>query len=249
MPNRPTCLIVLLSLAGCSAAHSRDTLDHDRALDDDRAFDADPLPVASDSDDEVAAPAPMHAVPTNVETAIGPDKWAQLLCGGISLEPFDAAERTDRGPEGLGALRSEAEAALDTFTALRAEHHDNYTFVVMRSSFIGWHAFTTLTVRAGQVVRRAQHVTYDDDIEGLSALQEFVEEGAEIGTHGGTQPAITLPELYAPCLDRALCSDPARYELYLATDEQGVLATCGTFPIGCYDDCYQGFRLQSVTFE
>jgi hypothetical protein len=178
-------------------------------------------------------------------------------CEGVSLEPFPAGEREDRGPEGLAALREEAQASLDLVDKLRKEHGDNYTYRVSRSSWTGFSCSTIITVRDGKVVKREQNQTYQEGAEGYVGEDggapkedDWVEEGDQVGSHSDAcDPVLTLPEVYAPCLAEVLCSDPTENLIYLTKDKQGLLLFCGAAPVSCADDCTRGVQVASVTFQ
>jgi hypothetical protein len=234
-------LLLAVGAVACGDAHD------DSAPEQRVPIEHRPSLTPDSTHDTTVDPTTQGDAVTDVDTAADPDKPG--LCGGVSLEPFEAGSRMDQAPEGLRALRARAQEALDTFAALNAEHHGNYSYVAFRSSWTGWSARITLTVRDGQVVRRAQQNYYADSWDGPMPIEDFVEEGEAVGTHESAAPAIGLPELYASCLDPYLCADPTDNYIYLATDAQGVLLNCGIFPADCEDDCYEGIELESVTFE
>jgi hypothetical protein len=104
---------------------------------------------------------------------------------------------------------------------------NSYQYKVVRSSFTGARSETTIVVRSGKVIERRLEAS-KPPIPGAPAKleTEWVEKGAEIGTHKSEVEPRTVDELYAIAGKLVEASVPANHVRSLGIDKNGLLHHC-----------------------
>lgn len=125
---------------------------------------------------------------------------------------------------------------------LKAADDGTYQYTRSDSSFSGYRSTTTFVVEDDVVVRR----TFEGYDENGVLVDSFDEQGAEVGTSEGAEPARTIDELYEICRDEVLTQDPDSNYFYLTFRDDGVLELCAYVPDDCADDCDEGVEISSL---
>jgi hypothetical protein len=113
----------------------------------------------------------------------------------------------------------------------------NYSYKVIRSSFTGFRAETTIVVKDNKVVERRYETATPAQPGQPAALKTvWVETGKEIGTNKGAAEPRTLDELYTIAKKIVEADVPANHVRSLGLDKQGLLQYCFTRDTRIQDD-------------
>lgn len=150
------------------------------------------------------------------------------ICATVALEPDDLAVP---GPASL-------DDSLAAWQALKAAEGDDYAYV---DHYQQYSEYTTVIVVIDDVVTERCFLGYLWD--------EWVEVGADVGSHEHYALPLTMEEVYARCEAEIVPLDPEAYD-YVTVDYRadGTLRHCVAFPYDCYDDCEFGYRVSSLTW-
>ena len=139
------------------------------------------------------------------------------------------------------------ENSLEVFETFKIETNNSYTYTVQNSSWAGWSTETKITVVNGVVTQR--HFKYfipaDLDVNLSDEELEWIENGAEIGSHSSGAHALILDAIYDKAENEWLVKRKDA-ETYFETDNNGLISVCGYTPDNCMDDCFSGIRIISV---
>lgn len=112
---------------------------------------------------------------------------------------------------------------------------------------------TTIEAAGGVIVRRAVEIIEVPEgmTEAECALQPYVEEGDQVGTHEGAYSVhpYTMEELYEGCCDLLAIEPAEEYDIGFAVDDYGVVSSCYATIIDCGEGCsadvdgFSGFLL------
>ncbi|MEM8888657.1 MAG: hypothetical protein AAGD28_11795 [Bacteroidota bacterium] len=166
----------------------------------------------------------------------------------ISLFSFSCAE--DPLEEIVGISEVNFKESLDTWESLRSAEGDSYYYIsrLNRGFGFGVEISTKITVTDGEVVERATNFFSPDSLGQIVLDSSYLETGAELGSNIWGAQVRTMDEIYNTCSETYLFADPNRYEIVFETFENGILKDCGfTYP-QCFDECFQGVRLNEFAW-
>lgn len=104
---------------------------------------------------------------------------------------------------------------------------NSYQYKVVRSSFTGARSETTIVVRNGKVIeRRLESSKPPMPGPPVKLETEWVEKGAEIGSHKSEVAPRTVDELYAIAGKLVEANVPANHVRSLGIDKNGLLHHC-----------------------
>jgi len=143
--------------------------------------------------------------------------------------------------------QNEYEISKNTWLDFKKSSNDSYKYTVTNSSWVGFSWETKITVENGVVTQRDFEYTFTEGLSNdihQSELQ-WTETEFEIGTHeNGAQP-ITLVEIYNLAEQNWLI-ERKNAEIYLKTENNGMISTCGYVKNQCADDCFVGIKIKSI---
>ncbi|MFM8892862.1 MAG: hypothetical protein ACKOTB_14815 [Planctomycetia bacterium] len=118
-------------------------------------------------------------------------------------------------------------ASLARWKDARESCGGDYSYKVIRSSFTGARAETTVVVKANKVVER-RFDTASPPLPGAPAplKMEWSETGDDIGAHQGAAEPRTLDELYAIAKQIVEGKIPEHHVSSLGLDDRGLLQHC-----------------------
>jgi len=146
---------------------------------------------------------------------------------------------------GLMGCQGERDARLEdsqsAWHEVQRQQGNTYSYAVPTESWTGYATRTALQIQASSAAYRRFESTplLNDDSYGPIAL-EWEERGADVGSHPGGAPPVTLDVLYQRCRNEVLARDPGENTITLAFDERNILRTCVYTPRNCADDCSFG---------
>ena len=131
------------------------------------------------------------------------------------------------------------------WTELKNENGSSYTYTSGFSSFSGFRSTTEIKVVDGQVAQRSYTAFNDMNEE----IESYVETGEEIGKDERGAAAVTIDELYTSCASEYLSVNSDKNEIFFETGDAELMTLCGFVPKNCADDCFQGVRINTFTWN
>jgi len=146
------------------------------------------------------------------------------------------------------------ESSIAKWNKAKKEHNHSYTYTVGFSSFSGYRTTTIITVKEGEVIKRAFYETYPTNLLNLPNQKTadkptFIEDKTNLNTHNEGNPAITIDQLYKDCSDKYLTADKNKNVIHFKVDKIGILNVCGYTPKNCADDCFKGVSIGEIKWS
>ncbi len=144
--------------------------------------------------------------------------------------------------------QEEFEKSQKAWLDFKAKTNNSYKYIVSKSSYVGFKWQTEITVRNGEVVKRVFAYIPENglSVDMPESEKQWIEEGTAIGTHDEGANPITLEQIYDLAeQDWLTIRDNAK--IYLLTENDGMISTCGYVEEGCMDDCFVGITIASIT--
>ena len=128
------------------------------------------------------------------------------------------------------------------------ENNDTYRYRVDNITGSGFGYKTTISVRAGQVIRRevAQYGLLE---AGNQVEAEWTEEADALGTRMGGAEPVTIGVLYARCVDEVLSRDTSEGDIIFEVYPDGIMKTCVFWSKNCLDDCGHGYTVDALEWD
>lgn len=141
-------------------------------------------------------------------------------------------------------LDPDFEKSYAAWQGFKSSWNNSYEYSVVTQSFSGYKTETILTVKEGQVIRRAFLGKYADGSGPVVSRPEerWTEELIELGSHQGGAALLTLDEVYARVKQQWLSKDKD-VKMHFQVSNQGMISTAGYTPKGCMDDCFAGIKI------
>ncbi|MCP4441100.1 MAG: hypothetical protein GY810_19420 [Aureispira sp.] len=154
--------------------------------------------------------------------------------------------------------------SLELWETQKAVHNNSYKFSLVWGSFSGYSNTTTITVKNGEIVKRAYKEHIPKHIREGRKPEKWVEKGKNIGKHaegGNTVVALDHIYSYAECLLRGVKGPQSREieidgekaivrnltkKVYFSADNNGLISTIGSTLEGCMDDCFSGYTIRDI---
>ena len=122
---------------------------------------------------------------------------------------------------------------------------NSYSYQVVTSSWTGYNTETTITVKQGKITERSYVAKAHDSTGQIIVLQEWKEDGTQLGTHDNGAALLTMDEVYAKAKDDWLLKrDNANN--YFEAKNNGMISLCGYGMNGCQDDCFNGIKIKYI---
>ncbi len=135
------------------------------------------------------------------------------------------------------------------WTNYKNKVHNNYTYTVTTASFTGAASETILVINNGMVISR-DYFAYAGGANSTNRtiVKQWQESGNNLNTHSNEgASAVTIDEVYNMAATVWLKADPKTNDIYFETKNNGLISTCGYYPLGCQDDCFNGINISSIT--
>ncbi len=153
---------------------------------------------------------------------------AALLAGcqqGVEPEPEQISTPREETPQ-----QKQLAESLETWNALKTKNGDYYRYEVSAGSVFGPSYDTTLTVQEGKVVQRDLAITEIDNEGNITTTKSWSETGAALGSHDEGAELIPIDTYYSRCRNDVLSQSPETNDIYLALQDNGVVASCYAIP-------------------
>ena len=142
--------------------------------------------------------------------------------------------------------QSNFEKSYKVWMSFKSSSGNSYSYMVTQASVFGPASETTITVSNGKVTQR--HFKYTSTVGMINVpaeVLEWTENGAEISTHTSGAAAWTLDEVYDKARNEWLIKRESA-KVYLETNNNGMISSCGYQEDGCMDDCFRGIYIASI---
>lgn len=140
--------------------------------------------------------------------------------------------------------KSDFEKSYHKWLEFKKTTGNTYQYQTVFVSWVGYAAYTTISVSNGTVIKRSFHTVYMPDYNGpVLPDGNWVEEAGEINTHPGT--AQILDEIYAECLNNWL-KKRDDVTTYFEAKNNGLISSCGYVSKNCADDCFRGISISYI---
>ncbi|MGE7777180.1 hypothetical protein ACQKLP_20850 [Chitinophaga sp. NPDC101104] len=135
--------------------------------------------------------------------------------------------------------------------SFKASANDKYSFVVLRErrGTFKEDIQTTITVDSGKVKKRA-YVRTKIAQAGNEVVEEWSEEGRDLGTHGSgfPLPVMNMDQFYAHVRTVILKYNPD-HEYQFTAENNGIISSASvqSKTVRCTDDCISGYFVKNIT--
>ena len=147
--------------------------------------------------------------------------------------------------------QNDFESSQKSWLSFKESSNNSYTYVVSgRTIFTSYGWETTITVSNGKVIEREfRYTTGAENFIPVDQL-EWIENENEIGSseHEYTSAfsALTLDEIYNLAEQEWLIKRKGATS-YFASENNGLISTCGYTKKECLDDCFVGVTIKNIT--
>lgn len=142
--------------------------------------------------------------------------------------------------------QSNFEKSYKVWLSFKSTSGNSYSYKVTQTSVFGPASETTITVNDGKVTER--HFKYTSTVGMINVppeVLEWTENGTEISSHTSGAAALTLDEVYEKARSEWLIKRE-KAKVYLETNNNGLISSCGYQEDGCMDDCFRGIHIASI---
>lgn len=134
--------------------------------------------------------------------------------------------------------------SLKKWEALKKVNGNSYVYQISFTSWTGYGNITEITVVDGVVTeRKFESFNYDHKQNKRIISETYIEDKNKLGTNSYGASPVSIDQLYETCAKNYLTVDPANNTIYFQTTPEGIMTTCGYYPFGCADDCYEGISI------
>jgi hypothetical protein len=141
-----------------------------------------------------------------------------------------------------------------TWIAYKASVNNSYSYTQITSSFSGYNTEKKTGVSNGKIISRDFYLfeynpsTSDKTVADKIILREWHEDANSINTHpNDAREALTLDDVYQKARTVWLKADVKANTVYFESKNNGLISSCGSVPIGCQDDCFNGIIITAIT--
>ena len=126
---------------------------------------------------------------------------------------------------------------------------NSYSYITTTSSFTGRSIEIKTSVINGSIISRDYTAfQYEQNSANKTIIKQWHEDQSILNTHpDDVGDAITMDAVYLQAKSIWLKADPKTNDIYFETKNNGLISTCGYFPLGCQDDCFTGINISSIT--
>lgn len=126
---------------------------------------------------------------------------------------------------------------------------NSYSYISTYSSFTGYGVTIKIDVKNGAIISRDfTSYQYQQNTSNKTIIKQWHEDSSSLNSHGDVAgELLTMDAIYLKAKDVWLKVDPKINDIYFETKNNGIISTCGYYPIGCQDDCFNGIHIDSIT--
>ena len=125
--------------------------------------------------------------------------------------------------------------------------HNSYSYTAITSSFTGYGTTIKIGVKNGVIISR-DFTSYQYQQNNKTIIKQWHEDATTLNSHGEESGELmTMDDIYAKAKNVWLKVDPKANDIYFETKNNGIISSCGYYPLGCQDDCFTGINIDSVT--
>lgn len=136
------------------------------------------------------------------------------------------------------------EQSREIWNEMKEKNGNSYIYHTGFTSWVGFGYRTEIKVEDGVVTeRKYESFQLNHKTNKTSIKESWVETGDEIGKHDEGNEPLTIDQLYGLCIGKYLKVDEENNTLYFYSNDEGVITTCGYYPHGCADDCFEGITI------
>ncbi|MBV5281768.1 MAG: hypothetical protein JZU53_04955 [Paludibacter sp.] len=142
--------------------------------------------------------------------------------------------------------QSNFEKSYKVWLSFKSTSGNSYSYKVTQASVFGPASETTITVNDGKVTER--HFKYTSTVGMInvpSDVLEWAENENGIGLHTYGAAALTLDQIYDKARSEWLIKRE-NAKVYLETNNNGLISSCGYQEDGCMDDCFIGIHISDI---
>jgi hypothetical protein len=137
-------------------------------------------------------------------------------------------------------LKAKYEKSKAQWEKLKKEHKNTYTYITTFTSGEGNFTMTnTIKVVKNKVVSVSSHFKSGTKDEKETTTQLTAKDIEE-------QKFKTIDEWYNFAVNEVFNKSTSNHDLFFETDSKGIISTCGYYPHGCMDDCFEGVEIISI---
>ncbi|HEY0898051.1 MAG TPA: hypothetical protein VGD90_01910 [Sphingobacteriaceae bacterium] len=145
--------------------------------------------------------------------------------------------------------KTDFDKSYDAWISFKSSSGNSYQYMVSSSSWSGIRAETIITVNQGKVIQREFKLLQNpqDGTTNYEVLDQWTEAEGSLNTHSQSAAAetVTLDEIYQKAKSEWLVKR-ANSTVYLETNNDGMISTCGYVEDGCADDCFRGIKIDFI---
>ena len=168
----------------------------------------------------------------------------------VSFSSCSSDDNSDNENEFVGESGINSSESKDLWISFKSTNKDSYEYTIETVYWTGFATSTTIKVEDGEVVSRDFMSTQpqEENPAETEIVEEYLENGCDLGTHESGADILTIDELYSLCFAEYLTVDTDSNLIYFDTTSEGVINTCGYVNKDCADDCFVGFKLTDFTW-
>ncbi|MFV8281394.1 hypothetical protein ACNKXS_07605 [Christiangramia marina] len=168
----------------------------------------------------------------------------------VSFSSCSSDDKSGNENEFVGESGINSSESKELWLSLKSTNNDSYEYTIETVSWTGFATSTTIKVEDGEVVSRDFMSTQpqEENPAETEIVEEYLENGSDLGTHESGADILTIDELYSLCFAEYLTVDTDSNLIYFNTTSEGVINTCGYVNKDCADDCFVGFKLTDFTW-
>lgn len=127
--------------------------------------------------------------------------------------------------------------------------NNSYSYTSTSGSFTGYGVTTKISVKNGAIIGRDYtSYQYQENSSNKTIIKQWHEDTNTLNTHDGEGgELLTMDGIYSKAINVWLKADPKANDIYFETKNNGLISSCGYFPLGCQDDCFTGINISSIT--
>lgn len=131
--------------------------------------------------------------------------------------------------------------------SFKTSSNNSYRYKASFRSWTGYSGETTITVNNGKVVRRSYiGKSIKQPSNEVIIHEEWTEEENALNTHQNGDATFTLDQIYEKAKTVWLVKNK-NSKIYLETNNDGMISSCGFVRDNCADDCFTGIKITSIT--
>lgn len=128
--------------------------------------------------------------------------------------------------------------------------HNSYSYTQSYGTVFGYNTEIKTGIKNGKFISRDLILTryYQDGSGKKDTLKQWHEDASNFNTHGiAAGDLVTIDDIYEQSRKVYLKADVKKNMVIFEANNNGILSSCGYIPNGCQDDCFNGFKITSIS--